>query len=114
MNKFVNIQNGCITIDTFRSPQALATSLTDMLKNATEESCLTASIDVDEVAEMLGSEWGQISDSNFQGSLSFEKLDFNASIRFTVEFDADDIMDADDLSNLDWDTAIKAAEISVV
>ena len=114
MNKFVNIQNGCITIDTFRNPQALETTLADMLKNATEESFVSASIDVDEVAEMLGSEWGQINGSNFQGSLGFESLDFNTSIRFTVEFDANAVAEADDLSNLDWEAAIKDAEITIV
>jgi len=111
MSHFVNIQAGNITINTYRNPTAAVTTLEDMLANATEEDCLTASID--DIATLCGDTWVQTSPKDFEASFSFEKLDYNTSLRFEVEFDADAVAAADDLSDLDWDTAIESAVITV-
>jgi len=102
---------GNVTINTYRDPSATGTTLEDMLANATEEDCLTASID--EIDKLCGTTWVQTTATNFEASLSFEKLDYNTNLKFAVEFDADAVAAADDLSDLDWDTAIESAVITV-
>ena len=113
MSNFVNMNAGNVTINNYQDPLAAVTTLEDMLANATDSDCLTASINNDDIATLCGDTWAQTTATDFVASLSFEKLDYNTNLKFAVEFDADAVAAADDLSNLDWDTAIESAVITV-
>ena len=112
MSNFINIQAGNVTINTYRNPAAAVTTLENMLANATDADCLTASIG--DFAALCGNSWVQTNATDFEASFIFEKLDYNTSLRFTVEFAADAVFNTDDLSNLDWDAAIENADITIV
>jgi hypothetical protein len=113
MNKFVNAVNGDVTINAFRHPIAAATTLADLIANANDKGSLCASIDADDVATICGNDWVQLNHTDFCCTLEIEGMAMPTYLQFTVSFDEDAVRDTDDLSNLDWDSAIKDADVKI-
>lgn len=113
MNRFINVVNGDVTIDTFRSVCASATTLADLIATATDDSALCASIDADDVASLCDNNWAQTNHTDFTHSVEIVGMVLPTYIQFTVSFDADAVRNTDDLSNLDWESAIKETDIKI-
>jgi hypothetical protein len=113
MNRFINVVNGNVTIDTFRNVAASATTLADLIATATDDSALCASIDADDIATLCDNNWAQANHTDFAWSVEIKGMTLPTYIQFTVSFDEDAVRDTDDLSNLDWEFAIKEADVKV-
>jgi hypothetical protein len=113
MNKFVNAVNGDVTINAFRHPIAAATTLADLIATANDDTNLCASIDADDVATLCGNDWFQSNATDFCCTLEIEGMAIPTYLEFTVSFDEDAVRETDDLSNLDWDSAIKDADVKI-
>ena len=87
MNKFVNVVNGDVTINTFRDANASATTLSDLIATANDDTNLCASIDADDVATLCGNDWFQSNATDFCCTLEIEGMAIPTYLEFTVSFD---------------------------